>query len=114
VCGTSNRTEYLLGYCTKYGDNAADVQPIVHLNKTDIWKIAKNLGVPEKIINRTPTAGLWPDQTDEEELGMTYKDIDTAIKNLEENSWIPENHTEKKILEKMQRAGHKKQPAPHL
>lgn len=114
VCGTSNRTEYLLGYCTKYGDNAADVQPILHLLKSEVWEMAGSLGVPEQIISRTPTAGLWPGQTDEQELGFSYADIDAAIRSLDRHGWIPENAVEERIVAKNRAARHKQMPARSL
>ena len=79
VCGTENKTEYLLGYYTRFGDQASDIEPIRHLYKTQIFKLAKYLKLPERIINKKPTAGLWPKQTDEEELGFSYKDADIVL-----------------------------------
>jgi NAD+ synthase len=114
VCGTSNRTEYLLGYCTKHGDNAADVQPILHLLKTGIWDLARHLGIPQSIIDRAPTAGLWQGQTDEGELGLTYAEIDTAIMNLDEKGWIAGTEIEEKVVAKRNASGHKQVPAPSL
>ena len=56
VCGTSNKTEYILGYCTKHGDEAADIQPLLRLYKTDVRRLAKEAGVPETILNKEPSA----------------------------------------------------------
>lgn len=114
VCGTSNRTEYLLGYCTKHGDNAADIQPIIHLLKTEVWELARSLGIPGSIVNRPPTAGLWPGQTDEDDLGLSYHDIDTAIQALDRNGWHPENVIEEKVVARNAGARHKQQPALSL
>jgi len=114
VCGTSNRTEFILGYCTKYGDNAADVQPIVHLLKSDVWDLARYLGVPDSIITRPPSAGLWHGQTDEGELGISYGDLDCAIRNLDQNGWKPESEIEKKVASRCVAAWHKQNPAPSL
>lgn len=111
VCGTSNRTEFLLGYCTKHGDNAADIQPIIHLLKTDVWNLARFLGVPEKIVCRAPTAGLWQGQTDEGELGLTYAEIDAAIHSLDDNGWIPGTAVEERVVERRDAAQHKQMPA---
>ncbi|MDD1688467.1 MAG: NAD(+) synthase, partial [Methanoregula sp.] len=72
VCGTSNRSEYMLGYCTKFGDNAADLQPLLHLYKNEIYEYAQELGIPESIVKKTPSAGLWEGQRDEEEIGLSY------------------------------------------
>jgi NAD+ synthase len=82
VCGTGNRTEYYLGYTTKWGDNAADFYPILHLYKTEVWDLARTLGVSQTIIDRPPSAGLWDGQTDEGEIGMSYATMDTSIRSL--------------------------------
>ena len=114
VCGTSNYTEYLLGYCTKFGDNAADVQPIIHLLKTEVWRLAELAKVPAQIISRTPTAGLYHDQTDEKELGLSYARIDAAILSLIQQDWKALTADERKVLEKIQSAEHKRNPSPQV
>jgi NAD+ synthase len=114
VCGTSNRTEYLLGYTTKYGDNAADLQPILHLYKTEIRELACNLGIPEIIIRKTPSAGLWAGQSDEAEIGLSYPEIDAALRSLEKNGWKSRNEVEERILSIVKKNGHKRLPAPNL
>lgn len=80
VMGTENKSEHTLGYFTRYGDSASDIEPIVHLYKTDVIELAKCLHVPQNIIDTAPTAGLWPDQSDEKELGFSYKDADQVLK----------------------------------
>ena len=114
VCGTSNYTEYLLGYCTKFGDNAADVQPIIHLLKTDVWRLAELTGVPKQIISRTPTAGLYQDQTDEKELGLSYARIDAAILALIQQDSRAMTADERIVLEKIRNSEHKRNPAPQV
>ncbi|MBP1929326.1 NAD+ synthase [Methanolinea mesophila] len=114
VCGTSNRSEFLLGYTTKYGDNAGDFQPILHLLKTEVVEVAQELGIPEAIIKKAPSAGLWPGQSDEGEIGMTYAEIDTAIRALEAQEWRPKNNREEKVLEMVKKSEHKRLPAPSL
>jgi len=79
VVGTGNRSELEVGYFTKYGDGGVDILPIGGLVKTQVWELAKYLGVPERIIRKPPTAGLWAGQTDEGELGITYKQLDQVI-----------------------------------
>jgi len=79
VLGTSNRTELLLGYFTKHGDGAADYLPIASLYKTQVRQLAAHIGVPEKIILKKPTAGLWRGQCDEDELGMDYGTLDRIL-----------------------------------
>jgi len=79
VAGTSNKTELLLGYFTKYGDGASDFLPIGDLYKTQVKKLAKKINIPDKIVNKTPSAGLYPGQTDEGELGLSYEIIDKIL-----------------------------------
>ena len=79
VLGTSNRSEVLTGYFTKWGDGASDYAPLINLYKTEVWEIAKLLGVPERIIKKKPTAGLWEGQTDENELGISYRLLDEIL-----------------------------------
>jgi len=79
VIGTSNKTELLLGYGTKYGDIAVDFYPIGDLYKTQVWQLSDYVGIPTEIIRKKPTAGLWVGQTDEDELGHTYYEIDRVL-----------------------------------
>ena len=82
VIGTTNRTELEIGYFTKYGDGGVDIEPIADLFKSEIYAMAKRLKVPTEIIETAPTAALWPGQTDEKELGLSYFQLDTALKLL--------------------------------
>ena len=84
VLGTSNRTEFMIGYFTQFGDSACAFEPIGHLYKTEVWKLAKILHIPEKIINKTPTADLWPGQSDEQEIGISYPVLDEIVYELTE------------------------------
>ncbi len=79
VVGTENKSEHLLGYFTRFGDAASDIEPIQHLYKTQIIELAKYLGVPKEIITAKPTANLWEGQTDEGELGFTYQEADQVL-----------------------------------
>jgi len=114
VCGTSNKSECLLGYCTKYGDNAADFQPIVHLYKTEVYEMAREAKIPEPILSKKPSAGLWEGQSDEGEIGLSYAEIDAALKNLEAHGWKAGTPTEEKVLARAQKNAHKRLPAPNL
>ena len=114
VCGTSNRSEYLLGYSTKYGDSAADLQPILHLYKTTVSELAGSLGVPESVIRKAPSAGLFPGQSDEADLGYAYSELDAALRSLEANDWKAESETETAVLEKVRKSAHKRMPQPNL
>ena len=104
----------MLGYCTKFGDNAADIQPILHLYKSDVYVMAKELGIPEPIIKKTPSAGLWEGQSDEKEIGLSYDQIDTALRALERQNWEPKNTIEEKVLAMVKKSGHKRMGAPNL
>jgi NAD+ synthase len=79
VLGTSNKTEYLLGYTTWYGDSAASIQPIGDLYKTQVRALAAAVGVPEPIVAKKPSADLWPGQTDETEMGLEYAVVDQVL-----------------------------------
>lgn len=79
VLGTSNKTEILLGYGTQFGDLASAINPIGDLYKTQIWMLAKELRLPQRVIDKAPTADLWSGQTDEKELGFSYKEADRLL-----------------------------------
>lgn len=79
VAGTGNRPEMMVGYFTKYGDGGVDIEPLGELYKHEVRALARVLGVPEPVITRPPTAGLWPGQTDEGELGITYDELDAIL-----------------------------------
>jgi len=86
VVGTSNKSEILLGYGTLFGDTACAINPIGQLYKSDAFDFAKFLGIPDSIINKKPSADLWEGQSDEEELGFTYKAMDDVLKQLIDNN----------------------------
>ncbi|MFW9844782.1 MAG: NAD+ synthase, partial [Candidatus Thorarchaeota archaeon] len=71
VLGTGNKTELMIGYFTKYGDGGTDILPIGELYKANVWDLARHVGVPENLIEKAPSAGLWEGQTDEKEIGVT-------------------------------------------
>jgi NAD+ synthase len=79
VLGTSNKTELLLGYGTLYGDMASAVNPLGDLYKTQVWALAEYIGVPEEIVRKQPSADLWRGQTDEQELGFGYREVDVLL-----------------------------------
>lgn len=79
VLGTENKTEHLLGYFTRFGDEASDIEPVRHLYKTQVRQLAQYLKIPQRIIEKAPTAGLWQGQTDEEEFGFTYDEADRIL-----------------------------------
>jgi NAD+ synthase len=79
VLGTSNKTEILLGYSTVFGDNASSFNPMGDLYKQQVWQLASHLGLPAQVVAKKPSADLWPGQTDEAELGMTYEVADEVL-----------------------------------
>ena len=83
VLGTSNKSELLIGYFTKYGDGGADLEPIGDVYKTDIRQMAERIGVPVEIREREPSAGLWEGQTDEKEIGVSYDTLDEILRGIE-------------------------------
>ncbi|HSX09647.1 MAG TPA: NAD(+) synthase [Candidatus Saccharimonadales bacterium] len=105
VCGTENKSENLLGYFTRFGDQASDIEPIEHLYKTQIVAMAKFLHIPETIITQAPSAGLWVGQTDEGQFGFSYEEADQVLfLHLEKNVSVEEIESEgypnaKKIID---------------
>lgn len=81
VVGSSNKSEFTIGYFTKHGDSGVDLLPLASLIKTDIWEMARYLNIPKIIIEKPPTAGLWENQTDEDEMGFRYDILDNYIVN---------------------------------
>jgi len=79
VLGTSNKTEILLGYSTVFGDNASSLNPLGDLYKQQVWRLAAHLDLPQQVIAKKPSADLWPGQTDEAELGLTYDVADEVL-----------------------------------
>jgi NAD+ synthase len=79
VLGTSNKSELLIGYSTRWGDGAHDINPLGDLYKTQVWEMAAYVGVPERIVKKKPSADLWPGQTDEGEIGLSYRLLDEIL-----------------------------------
>ncbi len=79
VIGTSNKSELLIGYSTRWGDSAHDINPLGDLYKTQVWEMAEFVGVPERIVKKKPSADLWPGQTDEGEIGLSYRTLDLIL-----------------------------------
>lgn len=91
VVGTSNKTEIYLGYSTQFGDSACALNPVGDLYKTNIWDLSRYLKIPNELIEKKPSADLWEGQTDEQEMGLTYKEADQVLyRLLEENKTIDE------------------------
>jgi len=94
VVGTSNKTEILLGYTTLYGDSACAINPLGDLYKTQLRQLSRDLGIPQEIIQKPPSADLWENQTDEGELGFTYEEVDKLLYLLVDQRYTPEDCVE--------------------
>ena len=102
IGGTGNRTELAIGYFTKYGDGGIDFEPIGGLYKCEVREIARKLKIPESIINKPPSAGLWEGQTDEGEIGITYDVIDEILYRIDNNLDLSDlNKSDVKKVKKM-------------
>lgn len=107
VVGTDNKSELKTGYFTKYGDGGIDIAPLGNLVKNEVKEVAKVLGIPEKIINRKPSAGLWAGQSDESEMGITYDQLDKYILTGEATDEV-----KKRADELMKKNAHKLKTPP--
>lgn len=121
VLGTGNKTELMMGYFTKHGDGGVDMLPIGDLYKTRVRQLARHVGVPEVIIKKPPSAGLWAGQTDEAEMGATYEEVDAVLYNtfdlgmsldgLEKATGV-NDATVKMIMERVRNSEHKRSMPP--
>jgi NAD+ synthase len=114
IGGTGNRTEIAIGYFTKYGDGGVDIEPLGDLYKCEVQKIAKELGIPEYIIKKPPSAGLWKGQTDEEEIGITYNELDEILYRIDHNLDLDDVNQKnvEKVKKMMKSSEHKKKMPP--
>ena len=108
VCGTSNRSEYETGYFTKYGDSGVDLMPLAGFLKRDIRAMARELHVPERIITKAPSAGLYEGQTDEGDMGFTYDVLDEYLSS----GRIDSPEAKQRIDVMRRRSEHKRKPIP--
>ncbi len=120
VLGTGNKTEILLGYSTLHGDSACALAPIGDLYKTQVRQLAAAMGIPESILAKAPSADLWPEQTDEGELGLSYAEADQILFGLFDQGLSPEaivasGHDPQqvsRVQELVMRSGFKRCPVP--
>ena len=113
VVGTGNRSEAQVGYFTKYGDGGVDLLPIAGLLKTQVRELAREIGVPQEITTRAPSAGLWEGQTDEHELGITYEQLDAALLAIEAGDMRGiESRVQERVMALNRASEHKRRPAP--
>lgn len=113
VVGTGNKSELMIGYFTKYGDGGVDLFAITDLYKYEVRAVAKAIGVPDSVIERPPSAGLWAGQTDEDEIGLTYETLDEALQAIERGDT---SEIDSDVLAKVQRmiavTNHKRTSVP--
>lgn len=110
VVGTGNKSELMVGYFTKYGDGGVDLLPIGGLFKGEVKSLAKELDIPQSIIDKPPTAGLWPGQTDEGEMGITYDELDDILSRLvSKKKYVLLSDKVIKVKERIKRSEHKRQ-----
>jgi len=114
VCGTGNKAELMAGYFTKYGDGGVDILPIANLLKRDVVKLAKSLGIPDKIIDKSPSADLWPGQTDEAEMGITYKELDLVLSGRESKKKTKLSSRKANKVKKMIKSSAHKRTMPEM
>ena len=113
VLGTGNKSEAMIGYFTKYGDGGVDLFPIIDLYKFEVRAVAAHIGVPQSVIDRPPSAGLWQGQTDEDEIGLTYDQLDEALMAIERGDTAgiaPDVLDRVKTMNAV--SNHKRQPVP--
>ena len=103
VVGTGNRSEIAVGYFTKYGDGGVDILPLGDLVKNEVWELARHLDIPDEIIEKPPSAGLWEGQTDEDEMGITYDDLDRCLTGGETSEEV-----RRKVEAMVSRSAHKR------
>lgn len=113
VVGTGNKTEISIGYFTKWGDGACDILPIADLYKFQVYELARELDLPDEVINKAPTADLWDGQTDENEIGMTYAELDAILQGIERGELSGfDSKQVQRVKEMAERSAHKRCPIP--
>jgi NAD+ synthase len=113
VLGSGNKTELQVGYFTKHGDGGVDLLPLGELSKTQVWELAREMDVPREVIERPPTAGLWPGQTDEQEMGITYRELDRVLAAIEQGDTSSvASTTLDKVQSMIARSAHKRALPP--
>ena len=112
VCGTGNKSELMVGYFTKYGDGGVDILPIADLYKRQVRQVAKELKIPEAVIIKPPTAGLWNGQTDEGEMGITYNELDDILDRFcNRKKQIADRKKVDKVIKMYKKSEHKRKGA---
>lgn len=112
VIGTGNRSEFMVGYFTKHGDAGVDLLPLVGMYKHQVRAVAKAIGVPQAVLDRAPSAGLWAGQTDEDEMGVSYADLDRILAAHAAGEDLDDSPAVSRVMELMQRSEHKRRGVP--
>ena len=113
VVGTGNKSEAMIGYFTKYGDGGVDLFPLIDFYKYEVRAIARHIGVPQSVIDRPPSAGLWQGQTDEDEIGLTYEVLDATLEAIVAGDTARvDPGVLAKVKSMMAASEHKRQPIP--
>jgi len=113
VVGSGNKSELMVGYFTKYGDGAVDLLPLGGLYKTQVRQVSTELGIPQRIIDKPPSAGLWRGQTDEDELGISYEELDRALIALQGSQEdVPGDSVVERVRRMVARTQHKRLSIP--
>jgi NAD+ synthase len=113
VAGTGNKSELMVGYFTKYGDGGVDVEPLGRLYKGQVLELARDLRIPQAILDRPPTAGLWAGQTDESEMGISYADLDCVLEAIEAGTAADlDQEKVARVLAMISSTAHKRMVAP--
>lgn len=112
VVGTGNKTELSIGYFTKYGDGGVDLLPLADLDKTAVRGLAREIGVPQPVIAKAPSAGLWEGQTDEAEIGVTYDELDRTLAALHGGNGTIDQITMDRVSGLIAASEHKRRPIP--
>lgn len=108
VVGTTNKTEFLTGYFTKFGDGACDLEPLISLTKTEVRELSREVGVPTSILKKPPSAGLWAEQYDERELGFSYEEIDRELEQFTHSGKFSDTSVGKRVSELYENSKHKR------
>lgn len=114
VLGTSNLSELMTGYFTQFGDSAAAIEPLGQIYKTEVWQLSRAMGVPSEIVEKIPTADLWAEQSDEQEMGISYQELDEilwAIHNMDELDNFDKIKVNT-VYKLIARSAYKRNPAP--
>lgn len=113
VCGTENKSEKYLGYFTRFGDEASDIEPLQHLYKTQVRQLVEYLQMPAVFLEKAPSAGLWQNQTDETELGFSYREADKALVEIVDGEVVGADSAVKERVAARVKSQHFKQEVPY-